>query len=361
METKMTHLNTTELLNTNTLTPNTFNQTLLTKQMNFLEKSGGENPHLPKGLGHYLKTGEMEDWEQKALTSGAESGGILLPEHEQALLEEGLIPLCPMRQVCGQTTISGGTLDLLLAPQGGDVGWVKESDSRGETKEPLLSKISITTHEIYAKPRATQRLLDDAKMDVESWLRRAISKSMSRAENAAFTLGDGLQQPRGFLSVNQRFQGSAVSSGIETFKSGAPGSLGSTPVDLLIRLYYALPQWYMSDACWMMPRAMLPLIKTLKMGDHYIWSPATSQGMHDLLLGQRVVLNDDMPAPHGQNATTSLAFGNFKSGYMIVDRAGIETLRDPYSSKPYVEFYTTKRVGGDVVDMDAIKLLHLGE
>ena len=334
---------------------------ILTKEMNFLEKNAHIDLYEPKGFGQYLKTGDIQEMEQKSLTSDENNGGILLPENDQALVQGEVITLSPMRQVCNQTTISSPTLDLLLSPQGGDVGWVKETQERLETKEPLLSKISINTHELYAKPRATQRLLDDAKIDVESWLRSQISKSMARAENAAFTSGDGAHQPRGFLSVNRKFNSSNSSSGLETFKTGVPGSLGQSPVDLLIALYYSLPQWYMQEACWMMPRSMLPLIKSLKMGENYIWSPATSLGMHDLLLGQKVVLNDDMPSPDKDHTSVSLAFGNFKSGYTIVDRAGIETLRDPYSSKPYVEFYTTKRVGGDVVDFDAIKLLCLGE
>lgn len=332
---------------------------ILTKDMNFLEKTDHTNLYSPKGFGAYLKNGDMGELEQKALTSESGSGGVLLPENDQDIVQGELLTLSPMRQVSSQTTISSPTLDLLLSPQGGDVGWVLETDERGETKEPVLSKISITTHELYAKPRATQRLLDDSKIDVESWLRSQISTSISRAENAAFTHGDGARQPRGFLSVNQKFNASGT--GLETMKTGKPGSLGENPVDLLIALYYKLPQWYMGDACWMMPRSMLPLIKSLKIGENYIWSPATSQGLHDLLLGQKVVLNDDMPSPNGQSSSVSLAFGNFKSGYRIVDRDGIQTLRDPYSSKPYVEFYTTKRVGGDVVDFDAIKLLFLGE
>lgn len=344
---------------------NTTNNTVLTKDMQFLEKSSQKMNYslLAEGdfFKDYLRTGEFSGFDRKSLSCEGESGGVLLPQNARQILSSNITSMSAMRGVCAHMEIEGPSLELLVADNNSDVGWVGEQDERAQTKTPNFTKITIQAHEMYAKPRATQRLLDDAAIDIDAWLLEKVSYTMSRAENHAFTLGDGDKKPKGFLNEDKKAPGSKTPLALETFKTGTSGTLGQDGAQMLINVFYSLHEKYMENACWMMPRSALPLIKSLKMAGNYIWSPATSLGAKDLLFGRPIIMNDDMPAPDLSSATASIAFGDFAQGYTIVDRSNVETLRDPYSAKPFIEFYTTKRVGGGVVDFDAIKILILGE
>lgn len=314
-----------------------------------------------KPITNYLRTGDMSSLEQHALSEeGDNGGGVLLPESDMDAVDIPW-PTCSMRQVANIVRISTPALEILKSSKGADAGWVQETENRDETASPAMQKFKIQTHELYAKPRATQRLLDDVMVDVDAWLRFEVGRQFATLENQAFTHGDGEHTPQGFLSVGTRLPGADTVQTLELFSSGENGGLGHNPMELILQLFYSLESPYRSNACWMMPRSLLLQIRGLKNGDHYVWNPATSYEKSETLLGCKIVINDDMEAPNAERSSVSLAFGDFEQGYTIVDRASIQTLRDPYSAKPYVEFYTTKRVGGDVVDFDAIKLLRLGE
>lgn len=293
-------------------------------------------------------------------------GGYLVSPDTSGRVIDLVYETSPMRQLASSITIStdsyGGLLDLDEAAFG---GWVGERQTRTETGTPQLGKWEIRVHEMYAEPHATQRLLDDASVNVEAWLAMKVADKFARIENAAFVNGDGAGKPRGFLTYTV---GSAKTSKanfgkqLEGLASGAASSLGSTDqaaTDKLIDTVFLLKPRYRAGANWVMNRKTLATIRKLKDGDNnYIWQPDFTQQQGGNVLGYSIVEAEDMPDIGAGNIP--IAFGNFATGYLIVDRAGIRVLRDPYTAKPYVKFYTTKRVGGDVVDFDAIKLFKIG-
>jgi HK97 family phage major capsid protein len=222
-----------------------------------------------------------------------------------------------------------------------------------------LAKIRIPVHEIYAKSRATQKLLDDAKIDVESWLASKVATAMLVKENHAFINGDGNGKPRGLLSY-PTVAGDDVEWGkLEHVLSGEDGAF--IDGDVLIDVSSRLKPGYLDGAVWLMSRTAQMAVRKLKdkVTGSYLWQPALLSGAPNTLLGHPVVVADDMPA--FAKGSLSVAFGNFQHAYQIVDHSGMHVLRDPYSAKPYVEFYTTRRVGGDVVNFEAVKLIKFSE
>jgi HK97 family phage major capsid protein len=211
---------------------------------------------------------------------------------------------------------------------------------------------------MYANPAATQKVLDDSFVNLESWLADKVADKFARIENAAFVNGDGVGKPRGFLTYGA---GTTLPGTIEQIPTGINSGFATdgTGGDPLITLIYSLKQAYRSGARFFMPRAVVSLVRKIKDSDGmYIWQPGIAAGQPSTLLGFPVVEFEDMEAP----GVTSLsaAFGNMGEAYQIVDRQGIRVLRDPYTNKPYVHFYTVKRTGGDVVNFEAIKILRLG-
>jgi len=215
-----------------------------------------------------------------------------------------------------------------------------------------INKNNIATHEMHATPKATQKLIDDASIDVEAWVAERVAEKFANLEASAFINGDGSGKPKGILT----YAAGTAFGQIEQIDSGADGAVTA---DGLIQLYYALKEDYAKNAAFLMRRSVLQSVRLLKEAttNQYLWQPGLAAGQPDTLLGVPVKTAADMPAAAADSL--SVAVGDFKRGYLIVDRTGIRILRDPFTDKPYVKFYTTRRVGGEVVNSEAIKLLKL--
>jgi HK97 family phage major capsid protein len=305
---------------------------------------------------NYVKSG------QKSLTSSdGNSGSYLIPESVVRSIQEKISRNNCMRNLCKITSIRNDNLEILLDKKDGEAGWVSEVQERSETETPELNRLQISVHEMYAKPRVSQKILDDSQINVEFWLSEKIADKFAMMENLSFIQGDGEGKPKGFLSYPRKKFGEGNFGSLEEIATGIDGGLDS--VDVLIDTIGSLKTSYLNGCVWLMSRGALTCIKRLKdyVTDKHIWQPSANHDKADTLFGFPVVVSDDMPALVPSKKSTSIAFGNFYHGYQIVDRNDFNILRDPFSAKPFVEFYTTKRVGGDVVDFDAIKLINFSK
>ena len=250
-----------------------------------------------------------------------------------------------MRQLASIETISTDLLDILGDTDTAAAGWVAETEVRKETSAPTLQKKFIRVHEIYAQPHATQKLIDDARIDIEKWITEKIADKFASLENQAFISGDGHNKPRGILLGGS----DAIINSNST----------SIAVEDIINLYYSLPSKYSANATFLMHRNTLQQLRGLKCptSGRYLWSPGIALKESSTLLGAPIVeCSDISPLTPG---SLPIVFADFKEGYKIVDRAGIRMLRDPFTEKPFVKFYATKRVGGDIINNDAIKILKI--
>jgi HK97 family phage major capsid protein len=309
----------------------------------------------------FLRKGEevMSVDERKALSVGTDpDGGYVVNPDLSGRIVMKVFETSPMRAYASIQVISSDALEGLFDLDEASSGWVGETDSRGETNTPQLGKWRIPVHELFAKPKATQKLLDDASINMEAWLASKVAEKFARDEANAFVVGNGSNKPRGFLTYGS---GTTLPGTIEQFPTGSSGAYAAAPNggDVLINALYGLKAQYRANATWFMNRATLTATRKVKDSDGaYLWSPGIAAGQPATLLGYPVASFEDMPDPAGNSL--SVAVGDMREAYQIVDRLGIRTLRDPYSAKPYVEFYTTKRVGGDVVNFEAIKLVRFG-
>lgn len=295
--------------------------------------------------------------ELKALSVGSDAdGGYVVHPDMSGRIVAKVFETSPMRAYASVQTISTDALEGLFDLNEAAAGWVEETESRAETNTPEIGKWRIPVHELYAKPHATQKLLDDAEINMEAWLASKVADKFARTEANAFVNGSGVGQPRGFLTYAD---GTTLPGTIEQFDTGVNGAFAAAPNggDVLIDALYGLKAQYRANATWFMNRATTKLTRKLKDSDGaYLWSPGIAAGQPASLLGYPVAAFEDMPDP--ATGSLSIAVGDMREAYQIVDRIGIRVLRDPYSSKPYVQFYTTKRVGGDVVNFEAIKLVN---
>ena len=236
-----------------------------------------------------------------------------------------------------------------------------ETAARPETNSPTLAELSFPTMELYAMPSATQTLLDNSAVNIDEWLAEEVSIAFAQQEGTAFVSGNGTNRPKGFLDYTKVANGSWSWGNIGYVATGTDGGFDAEdPSDELIDFIYALKSEYRANAHWVMNRATQATIRKFKDADgNYIWQPAERADLSPTLMGYPIAESEDMP--NIGSDSYSIAFGDFQRGYLVVDRAGIRVLRDPYSAKPYVLFYTTKRVGGGVQDFDAIKLLKFGK
>jgi HK97 family phage major capsid protein len=266
-----------------------------------------------------------------------------------------------MRAISRVISISSNVLELLTDSQMPDAGLVsKNDDEREETDSPEVQKIRIPVHEIYAKPKISQKLLDDSQIDIEEWLTSKIAEKIAALENEAFVNGSGVERPLGFLKIESEDKEKRSPGKLRCFYSGADGKFSDevSAVDLLLDVVCSMKPIYVKRAKWIMSRSALALMRKLKnRNGEYLWQPSLAKASPATLLGYPVIIDDDMPPLKEGEKSTSVAFGDFYSGYQIADRQGLKILRDPYTSKPFVEFYATKRTGGGVADFDAIKLL----
>ena len=235
-------------------------------------------------------------------------------------------------------------------------GWATEANA-AETGAGGIERISIPVHELSAMPKASQRLLDDAAFDVEAWLAERIADRFARAEAAAFITGDGAGKPRGILSYPTAIAGIEAEGQIGTVSSGSLGEFADLEAgDRLVDLVYALGAEYRANASFLMNSKTAATIRKMKdLEGRFIWVDSLAAGQPAQLLGYPVMISEDMPDIDMESL--SIAFGDFRAAYTVVERPDLRVLRDPFSAKPHVLFYATKRVGGGVTDFRAVKLM----
>lgn len=300
----------------------------------------------------------LRELEQKALNITTDAdGGYAVPEELDRNILELLRDESPMRQVCNQITVSTSDYKKLVNLGGAGSGWVGEADARPETGTPTLAQVAAVMGEIYANPQATQTSLDDVFFDAEAWLNAEVAREFAEKEGAAFLNGDGTNKPKGILSYAFATTDDAARA-FGTLQKVHSGTAGDFVADDLIKLVYTLKKGYRRNASWMLPMLTLFKVRTMKDSQgNYLWRPGLEAGEPSSLLGYGVNENEDMPAVAAD--ANAVLFGDFRRGYTIVDRIGTRVLRDPFTNKPNVGFYTTKRVGGMLTDSQAVKALTL--
>ncbi len=309
-----------------------------------------------KAFRNYLRKGMeggLEALQTKALSVGSDpDGGYLVTSHMSSKIVQSIYETSPIRQLASVETISSDALELIDDHDQAAAGWTSETGSISETSTPTLAKRNIPTHELYAQPKATQKLVDDSAIDIESWLSTKIADIFSRKENTAFVSGTGVGQPRGILTY-------AAGTNWGQIQQVNSGTSGAVTADAIITLFYALKDAYTKRANFLMNRTVVQSVRLLKQAttNQYMWQPGLAAGAPDTLMGVPVMMAADMPIAAANSL--SIAVGDFQAAYQIVDRQGISILRDPFTEKPFVKFYATKRVGGDVVNFEAIKLMKL--
>lgn len=291
--------------------------------------------------------------EQKALSVGSlPDGGYLVTPQMSEQFAKTAVEISPLRQIANVQIISTDSLDVIQDTASQAAGWTTETSSVNDSSTTQFGKKNIPAHEMYAQPKATQKLIDDASVNIEEWLTGKLVESFAALENAAFINGDGVNKPTGILS----YPAGTSAGEIEQINSGASGQITE---DGLIELFYSLKEDYAARAHFVMSRAAVQQARLLKESStgQYLWNPGLSAGTPDVLLGAPVMQAAEMEAPDADSL--SVAVGDFNAAYQIVDRQGVRILRDPFTDKPFVRFYATKRVGGDVVNFEALKLLKL--
>jgi len=311
----------------------------------------------------YVRHGEasgLKRLEGKALaisTNDGADGGFLVPEETEREIGRRLSQVSPVRAIAGHREVSSNVYRKPFLVTGAASGWVAETAARTQTTSPTLAELSFPTMELYAMPAATQTLLDDSAVNIDEWIASEIDTVFAEQEGTAFVSGDGTNKPKGFLAYTTVAESDWEWGKLGFVLTGADGGFAaSDPSDALVDLVYALKAGYRQNGTFVMNRRTQAEIRKLKDdAGNYIWQPPAVAGGQATLMGFPVAEAEDMPDI--DEDSLSVAFGDFRRGYLVVDRVGVRVLRDPYSAKPYVLFYVTKRVGGGVADFDAIKLL----
>lgn len=300
----------------------------------------------------------LGELQAKALQTSVEAdGGYAVPEELDRNVLTLLKNVSPMRQVCGSMTVSTPDYKKLVSLGGAGSGWVGETAARPATGTPTIAQIAAFMGEIYANPQATQTSLDDMFFNAEQWLVAEAAREFAEKEGAAFLTGDGVNKPKGLLAYALDVAGDATRAfgTLQKIHSGTAGDFDDMDI---VKMIYSLKAGYRTGATWMMPMLTLFKVRTLKdTTGNYLWRAGLEAAQPSSLLGYGITENEDMPAIAA--ASNAILFGDFKQAYTVVDRIGTRVLRDPYTNKPNVGFYTTKRVGGMVTDSQAVKVLTL--
>lgn len=323
----------------------------------------------------YLKFGQetfdgvpLRVLEQKAMhgETGTEGGFLIHPEHDQGPLERLLKEYVPMRQYATVRTISAASLKKPVSIGFASASWVGEQEARPETGTPSLVELEFPAHELYASPKLSQQLIEDASVDIEAWISEEVVDAFGEKESLGFVSGTGVKQPQGLLVPSGGWvdEGSTAwtwgSGNLGFIKTGASGAFATASTsanqgDKLWTLTSQLRAPYRQNAAFMMNRRTKGVCRTLKDGEgRWIWADARD-GNPETLCGYPVVEAEQMPDIAANSY--SIVFGDYRRAYTIVDRVGMSVLRDPYSAKPYVMFYTRKRVGGGIQNYEAYKAL----
>jgi HK97 family phage major capsid protein len=307
----------------------------------------------------YLRKGLEAGVELKAVAGTADSaGGYAVPEEIDAEIGRLLTSISPIRAIANVVRVGSAGYRKLVTAGGTPSGWVGETAARPETATPTFIEVAPPSGELYANPAASQAMLDDAVFDVEAWLASEIATEFARAEGSAFVSGNGVNRPKGFLASPNSAQADSVRpfGTLQILATGAAGGFGTNPDNRLIDLVQLLRPPYRQGAVFVMNSATASAIRKFKTADGaFLWQPGLVTGQPDTLLGYPVVEAEDMPDVAADSL--SIAFGNFRVGYLIAERTETQILRDPFTNKPFVHFYATKRVGGQVANSEAIKLL----
>lgn len=316
------------------------------------------------GFDAYVRGGDetgLRSLEEKAMSVSSDpDGGFLVPEELSNDIGKRLATISPIRSIATVREVSSSVFKKPFAATGPAVGWVGETDVRPQTATPSLSELQFPTMELYAMPAATSALLDDAAVDLDKWIADEVETAFAEQESAAFINGDGVNKPTGFLTAPTVDEASWSWGNLGYIATGEDGALAAADgADVLVDTIYALKAGYRQNANFVMNRKTQAELRKLKDADgNYLWQAPASAGLQAMLMGFPVVEAEDMPDIASD--ATPIAFGDFRRGYLVVDRTGVRVLRDPYSAKPYVLFYTTKRVGGGIQDFDALKLIKFG-
>ncbi|MFG6582940.1 phage major capsid protein [Sulfitobacter sp. 1A12779] len=318
-------------------------------------------PH-KKAFGAYLRNGDDDglrglELDGKSMSTAVNSdGGYLVDPQTADRVQSVLNAGASIRAIASVVQVEATSYDVLVDHADVGAGWATESGAQAETDTPQIDRITVPLHELSALPKASQRLLDDSAFDIEGWLAGRIADKFARAEAAAFVSGDGIDKPTGFLSHP------AVDNDVWTW-----GNLGYVPsgtnanpeADAIIELVYALGAAYRKNAVFVMNSKTTAKVRKLKDTDgRFLWSDGLAAGEPARLMGYPVLVAEDMPDP--ATDAMAIAFGDFSAGYTVAERPDLRILRDPFSAKPHVLFYATQRVGGDVSDFAAIKLMKFG-
>jgi HK97 family phage major capsid protein len=321
-----------------------------------------EQPH-KKAFGAYLRHGDDEalrglTLEGKALSTAVPGdGGFLVSPQMADTVKSMLVATGSIRSIASVVTVESSNYDVLIDRSDVGAGWITETGSVTETATPLIERISIRLHQLAAMPKASQRLLDDSAFDVEGWLAEKIASRFIRSESAAFVNGDGVDKPKGFLLPPKVTNATWTWGNLGYVASGAAADFPTTnAVDCIVNLVYALAAPYRANATFVMNSKTAGAVRKMKDADgRFMWADGLAVAEPPRLMGYRVLICEDMP-DIAANAH-AIAFGDFAAGYTIAEQTDLRILRDPFSAKPHVLFYATRRVGGDVSDFAAIKLL----
>lgn len=321
-----------------------------------------EAPH-QKAFNAYLRTGDDDGLrgltlEGKAMsTAVAADGGYLVDPQTSERIQSMLLSTSSLRSIANVVQVEATSFDVIVDRTEVGSGWATEAAATTETSTPTIERISIKLHELAAMPKASQRLLDDSAFDVEGWLAEKIATRFIRAEAAAFINGDGVDKPKGILLPTKVANASWVWGQLGYIPTGAASDFAaSNPADCIVNLVYSLGSDYRANAAFVMNSKTVGAVRKMKDADgRFLWSDGLAAGEPSRLMGYPVLVSEDMP-DIAANAY-AIAFGDFRAAYTIAERPDLRILRDPFSAKPNVLFYANKRVGGDITDYAAIKLL----
>lgn len=319
-----------------------------------------------QAFGNFIRKGDdtgLADLQKKAYNITTDGdGGFAVPEEMDRDILSLMVDVSPIREIANVRTVSSSDYKKLVNTRGTASGWVDEDDARTATNSSVMAQVTPFMGELYAYPQATQQMLDDVFFNAEQFIVDECYSEFAVKEGAAFVGGDGTKKPKGFLAYTTAATAdSARAFGtLEHLATGvSAGWAASNPADILITLVHKLKAGMRANARWVMNKGLMAEVRTFKDAEgNYLWRPGLEAGQPATLLGYGITEAEDMPAKAANSL--SIAFGDFKRGYTIVDRIGTRILRDPFTNKPYVGFYVTKRVGGMVVDSQAIKLLKFG-
>ena len=307
----------------------------------------------------YLRRGNTHEIKSISGTSPSD-GGYAVPRQIDAMIARQLTEISPIRALAQVVQTGSAGYRKLVATGGTASGWAGETAERPETDTPSFAEIAPPSGDLYANPAASQAMLDDAGFDLESWLSSEIAMEFARAEGAAFVNGSGTNQPKGFLKAPTSTLGDAARAfgSVQYVGTGDATGFGTDPEEKLIDLVHTMKAGHRQGASFVMNSTTLAEVRKLKTSDGaFLWQPGLIEGQPDRLLGYPVVEAEDMPDIAG--GAYPIAFGNFRHGYLIAERSATQVLRDPFTNKPFVHFYATRRIGGQVLDSAAIKLLRI--